>query len=407
MTFEELYQKVITAKAENKALSLPEGTYDKGQLDCLLHPERHPLILRKEECDCTDPACVSACIFHAMEVKDGKVVIHPEACVGCGECVGSCDSGNLEFSKDTVTAIELLKDDKHPVYALMAPAFVGQFGENASVGKLRICLKQIGFAGMVEVAAFADILTLKEALEFTHNMDSPESFQLTSCCCPVWIGMIRKDFKKIVSHLPASVSPMIACGRIVKALHPQCRTIFVGPCLAKKAEAKDPELAGAIDCVLTFQELEDMLLAFRCDFSAAHEEIREHSSTAGRLYGRTGGVSKAVADCVKSIEPDCKLIPETANGVKNCKALLERILKGEMNGNFFEGMACDGGCAGGPKRVLDTKSCTHFINQYAGESPFATPAENPYVADLMKRLGFTTVEHFVEHSSILTRTLET
>ena len=405
MTFEELYQKVITAKAGNKELKLPDGSYDKGQLDCILHPDRHPLILKKQDCDCTDPACVSACIFHAMEIKDGKALIHPELCVGCAECINACKDGNLDFTKDTVTAIELLKDDRHPVYALMAPAFVGQFGENATPAKIRSCLKQIGFAGMVEVAAFADILTLKEALEFVDNIHSPDNFQLTSCCCPVWIGMIRKDFKKIVSHLPASVSPMIACGRIVKALHPECRTIFVGPCLAKKAEAKDPELAGAIDCVLTFQELADLFHVFQTDFQAAKEEVREHSSTAGRLYGRTGGVSKAVGDCVKSIHPDCAFAPETANGVKNCKALLEQILAGNVKGNFFEGMACDGGCAGGPKRVLDTDSCTELINQYANEAPFATPAENPYVADLMKRLGFHTVEDFVEHSRILTRKL--
>lgn len=405
MTFEELYQKVIAAKAKDQALDLQEGSYSKGQLDCILHPDKHPMILKKEDCDCTDPACVSACIFHAMEIKDGNVVIRPKLCVGCAECINACEGGNLDFTKDTVTAIELLKDEKHPVYALMAPAFVGQFGEDATPAKIRSCLKQIGFAGMVEVAAFADILTLKEALEFVENIHSPDNFQLTSCCCPVWIGMIRKDFSKIVSHLPASVSPMIACGRIVKALHPECRTVFVGPCLAKKAEAKDPELSGAIDCVLTFQELADMFHVFQTDFAAAEAELREHSSTAGRLYGRTGGVSKAVGDCVKSIQSDCVFTPETANGVQNCKALLEQILTGDVKGNFFEGMACDGGCAGGPKRVLDTGSYTERINQYADESPFPTPAENPYVADLMKRLGFHTVEDFVEHSKILTRQL--
>lgn len=162
---------------------------------------------------------------------------------------------------------------------------------------------------MVEVAAFADILTLKEALEFVDNIHSPDSFQLTSCCCPVWIGMIRKDFRKIVSHLPASVSPMIACGRIVKALHPECRTIFVGPCLAKKPEAKDPELAGAIDCVLTFQELADLFHVFRTDFKAAAEEVREHSSTAGRLYGRTGRRQQGSRRLCKKYPPGLRFCP--------------------------------------------------------------------------------------------------
>lgn len=405
MTFEELYEKVITAKAKNQPLDLQEGTYDKGQLDCLLHPQEHPMIMKKQDCDCSDPACVSACIFHAMEIRDGKAAINSDLCVGCAECIRACKDENLDFTKDTVSAIELLKDTGHPVYALMAPAFVGQFGEDASPAKIRTCLKQIGFAGMVEVAAFADILTLKESLEFIENRHSPEDFQLTSCCCPVWIGMIRKHFTKIVSHLPASVSPMIACGRIVKALHPDCHTIFVGPCMAKKAEAKDPDLAGAIDCVLTFQEMADLFHVFQTDFKTAREEVREHSSTAGRLYGRTGGVSKAVGSSVKSIHPEYDFQPKFADGVKNCKSLLEEILSGKVDGNFFEGMACEGGCAGGPKRVLDKDSCTELVNQYAHEAPFSTPAENPYVADLMKRLGFETVEDFVEHSEILTRPL--
>lgn len=405
MTFEELYHKVIAAKAKDMPLDLKEGSYEKNHLDCLLHPKEHPLIVRRKECDCTDSACVSACIFHAMRVENGHVTLDPALCSGCSECIKACDADNLTFSKDAVTAVELLKDTAHPVYALMAPAFLGQFGEAVTPARLRSALKQIGFAGMLEVAAFADILTLKEALEFADHADVPGSFQLTSCCCPVWIGMIRRDFSKIVSHLPASVSPMIACGRIAKALHPDCTTVFVGPCMAKKAEARDKELAGAIDCVLTYEELNDLLHVFVVDLTQAPEEVREHSATAGRLYGRTGGVSKAVGDCVKSIQPDCNFSPVTANGVADCKKLLADILDGRADGNFFEGMACDGGCAGGPKRILSTEACTRLINDYAKASPFHTPVENPYVADLIGRLGFSSVEDFVENSAILARSL--
>ncbi len=407
MTFEELYQEVITARAIGGEITLPPEELTEGQLDCLLHPTSYPLVLRQHACDCSDPACVSACIFQAMEVKDGNVVINSQNCVGCAECIRACKDENLTFSKDTVTAIDLLKSSESPVYALMAPAFVGQFGDNSSPAKIRTALKQIGFSGMVEVATFADILTLKEALEFRANVHDPENFQLTSCCCPVWIGMIRQNFSKIVSHLPASVSPMIACGRITKELTPGCKTVFIGPCMAKKAEARDPELAGAIDCVLTFQELADLFQVFQCDFSAMEEEVKEHASTAGRLYGRSGGVSKAVGDCVDTLSTDAKEIfqPVTANGVQNCKNLLEQILSGQIEGNFFEGMACEGGCAGGPKRNIDTAKCTELINQYAADAPFASPAENPYVADLMQELGFIKVADFAKNSDFLTRKL--
>ena len=405
MTFEELYHVVLRAKAHDEKLFLPEGEFLADQLNCLLHPDQHSMLLQNHPCDCSDPTCVSACIFDALEIKDGKAILNEAQCVGCQECIKACKGENLSFSKDTILTLELLKSESTQVYALVAPAIAGQYGSDASLAKLRSACKQIGFFGMVEVAAFADILTLKEALEFHAHMNSPHSFQLTSCCCPVWISLIRKDFQKIMSHLPASVSPMIACGRIVKAIHPECKTVFIGPCLAKKAEAKEPELAGAIDCVLTFQELNDLFEVFQIDFSNITEDVKEHSSTAGRLYARTGGVSTAIGNCVKSISPECFFKPVTANGVKNCKELLEEILAGNENGNFYEGMACEGGCAGGPKRIIETPVCTKEVNEYASRAPFATPAENPYVAELMERLGFSTVESFVASSDILTRSL--
>lgn len=405
MTFEELYKGVMKSKAEGTGLLEELSEEEKDQLNCLLHPEEQPLVWRLESCNCGEQECVAACIFHAMEVKDGKVILNPEKCVGCSACIEACKHKNITFSRDAVRAIEILKESETPVYALMAPAFIGQFGEEATPGKIRTALKQIGFSGMIEVAAFADILTLKESLEFSHNQEQPENFQLTSCCCPVWISLIRKDFRKIVGHLPASVSPMIACGRIAKKLHEGCKTVFVGPCLAKKAEAREPGLSGAIDCVLTFQELSEIFDVFQIDFSAMEEDIREHSAKAGRLYARTGGVSQAVQECVHSFDEHCELRPVFANGTAECKKLLEKVLNGKIEGNFFEGMGCQGGCVGGPKRVLETEKATELVNQYAEGAVYQTPGENPYVIELIGRLGFQTVEDFIENSEILTREL--
>lgn len=405
MTFQELHRTVLKAKKDNTPL--PENLTDREQhqLDCLLHPDEHPLVWKIDSCECTDGKCAAACTFAALEIKDGQVTFDPEKCTGCAKCIEACQNQNLTFSHDSVKALELLKDDVHPVYALMAPAFIGQFGKDGTPSRIRTALKQIGFTGMIEVAAFADILTLKEALEFQHNMKRPDAFQLTSCCCPIWIKLIQKDFNKIVEHLPASVSPMIACGRIVKQLHKGCKTIFVGPCLAKKAEAKEPELAGAIDCVLTFEELDYMFHIFQVDFSEMEGETKEHSATAGRLYARTGGVSQAVTECIKNIDSGCQVDPVCANGVANCKKLLDNILNGTASGNFFEGMACVGGCVGGPKRVISMEQGTQLVNEYAAQAPYHTPAENPYVIDLIHRLGFFTIEEFLKNSDILTRSL--
>ena len=103
---------------------------------------------------------------------------------------------------------------------------------------------------MIEVALLADMLTLKEALEFDAHVKTATDYQLTSCCCPMWIAMIRKLYHGLVPHVPPAVSPMIAAGRMVKTLYPDAVTVFIGPCLAKKSEAREKDVADAIDYVL-------------------------------------------------------------------------------------------------------------------------------------------------------------
>lgn len=132
----------------------------------------------------------------------------------------------------------MLKNKEVPVYATVAPAIVGQFGEKVSMGKLRTALKLMGFKDMIEVALFADILTIREAFEFNHLVKNEEDFFLTSCCCPIWFNMIKKSYPDIYGHLSPSVSPMIASGRILKKLYKNAKVVFIGPCIAKKPRAK-------------------------------------------------------------------------------------------------------------------------------------------------------------------------
>lgn len=403
MTFEDLYEKLIKDKANGKSIDLSGVNYNQNHLDCLLNPDKHSLIWKTKECSCSDKNCISACLFDALEIHNGVISFKSENCTGCNECVIACENHNLEQSRDTIKAIEILKESKDKVYALMAPAFVGQFGIEVTPGKIRAALKQLGFAGMIEVAAFADILTLKEALEFKRNIENNKQFQLTSCCCPIWISLIKRNYTDIVEHLPPSVSPMIACGRIVKELHHGCKTIFIGPCLAKKAESKEKELIGAIDCVLTFQELKDIFEAFQVDFSKLKENTKEHSSTAGRLYGRTGGVSEAVSFSADQLQIKHQLRPIYANGVKECRELLSSILNHDIKGNFYEGMGCIGGCVGGPKCVINEDEGKEFVNQYADEASYHTPLDNPYVIEIIHRLNFHTVDDFLKKSDILVR----
>ncbi len=407
-TFEELYYEVLVRTLKEKDTSFLEKLelYDTHHLDCLLNPQKHPLVWHTKDCDCEDPNCIKVCPFHAIHPgESGKIMIDEEQCAGCSICIQECRAKNLTSSKDIIAALQAIRSHKDLVYALIAPAYLGQFSKEVTPGKLRNALKKIGFDGMIEVALFADILTLKEALEFDKNILSEKDYQLTSCCCPMWIAMIRKIYKDLVPHVPPAVSPMIASGRAIKALHPNALTIFIGPCLAKKAEAKEKDIADAVDYVLTFQEVQDIFNVMEIDPAKMEESEKDHSSRSGRIYAHTGGVSEAVTDTLKRLNPNRKISIKTqkADGVPACKAMINDLVSGNTTANFFEGMGCVGGCVGGPRVLIPHEIGREHVEEYGNAAPFQTPIDNPYVIELLHRLGLETVENLVEKSDIFTR----
>lgn len=415
MTFEMLYNRLLKASVNGgmqEELNLLEDEgYDPYQLDCLLNPRKHPVVIRTGRCDCScdqKDECQSKCLFNALFVnKDGNIDIRSDTCVGCGDCVAHCKAGKLTESRDILPALETIRNAKGPVYAMIAPAFVNQYADEVTPGKLRTALKQIGFSGVVEVALFADILTLKEALEFDQNIHTEQDFQLTSCCCPMWIGMIRKVYSQLVTHVPASVSPMAACGRSIKKIYPDAVTVFIGPCMAKKAEAREADIKDSTDFVLTFQEVQDIFDFAQINPADMREDERDHSSRAGRIYAGVGGVSEAVRMTVERINPhrDVTIKTRYADGVPACKQMLNDILEGNGNANFFEGMGCVGGCVGGPKALIPREEGLESVVRYGHEATYQTPIDNPYVLKLLHQLGLETIESLLKDSDIFVRKL--
>ena len=414
MTFEELYNRLLKSSvtgnfAEELDLVKQQG-YDPHHLSCLLGPENHPVVIRTDACTCDNAKleqCRARCYFDALFIEDGAVSIDPKLCVGCGDCIRNCDAKKLTESRDILPALNALRNAESPVYAMIAPAFINQYSAAVTPGKLRAAFKQIGFAGMVEVALFADILTLKEALEFDKNIQTEQDYQLTSCCCPMWIAMIKKVYAQLIPHVPAAVSPMVACGRSIKKIHPNAVTVFIGPCVAKKAEARESDIADSTDFVLTFQEIQDVFDYAGINLVEMEEDDRDHSSRAGRIYAGTGGVSEAVRSTVSRINPGKPIMVKTrhADGVPACKQMLNDILEGNGNANFFEGMGCVGGCVGGLKALIPRDEGRKNVIRYGAEASYETPIDNPYVVALLHQLGLDSIESLVEQSDIFVRKL--
>lgn len=277
------------------------------------------------------------------------------------------------------------------------------------MGQIRSGLKLLGFKDMVEVALFADILTIKEAYEFNRLVISKEDFFLTSCCCPIWINLVRKNYPDLLKHMSFSVSPMIASGRILKKLYEDAKVVFIGPCIAKKAEAKEPELKGDIDFVLTYRELAEIFKAVDIKLDSLPDDARDEASFGGRSYARTGGVSFSVKTVVNRIAPKrlIKFKPKKIDGVKDCKKILDDLAIGKnINANFIEGMGCEGGCIGGPRTNISVEKALNIVNEFGEDSLIMTPFDNINIIKILKKLGFEKYEDISgnnEINSLLTR----
>lgn len=360
--------------------------------EALMGMGSEPIVLANPEVckECTQANCQTHCPMSAITRDElGRPCIDKTKCARDGYCINACEFGALADKSQFVPLINLLKQNTHKVYASVAPAFTGQFGPEVTPGKLRSALLKLGFSEMVETALYADLITIKEAFEYDEHVKDENDFLITSCCCPIWIKLIENKFPDLMGNISPSVSPMVASGRVIKELEPDAKVVFIGPCVAKKSEAQLPDLKGAIDFVLTFQELATIFEAANINPAEELDDENPLASWGGRLYGRTGGVSAAVGTTVE------KLIPRRAekfnaikvDGIPDCTKLLENIRAGKLEANFIEGMACKGGCAGGPGKIIPPEECTNYINDYSNASHAHTPVENPQVYSILTKLG--------------------
>lgn len=422
-TLEEVVSEILSKDEVDKeglcaVISSLCGTgvdYSENFIDDLKHgiksyETNHKIVNKIKHCsmDCADihgeTLCQKSCPFNAIFIdKEKKTsLINSEKCTDCGFCVEACPSGGILDRVEFIPLLDLIKSDR-PVIAAVAPAIIGQFGDNVTIEQLRSAFKKVGFTDMVEVAFFADMLTLKEAVEFDHFVKKKDDLMITSCCCPMWVGMLKRVYKDMVKYVSPSVSPMIAAGRVMKQLNPDCKVVFIGPCIAKKAEAKEKDLIGDIDFVLTFAELKDIFESLNINpVELEGDPSTEYASRGGRLYARTGGVSIAVSEAIERLFPEKHSLIKTvqANGVKECKGILEKVQNGNADANFIEGMGCIGGCVGGPKAIISKDKGTEHVNVLAENSSIKIAVDSSCMNKLLNNLGIHSVEDFKDESKI-------
>lgn len=361
-----------------------------------------------EACNCVegDRHCATACVVDAISKgADGITVIDRDKCVDCGLCVEACRSGGLVERTQCLQLVEMLRTrQEQPVYAIVAPSFVAQFGNDVSPVQIKAGIRRLGFTDVYEVAMAADVLTVLEADEFLERTEAGEKFVITSCCCPAFIKLVEKHRPNVAHLVSDTVSPMIALGRMLKKREPGCRVVFIGPCLAKRAESKRPELADAIDGVLTYKELASLFEVSGIDLTdepgLAITPFRE-ASHDGRIYAHTGGVTAAIHRAILALRPDAQFHPMRGDGLKQCNQILQEVEKGKANGNFMEGMACTGGCVGGPGTCIRADEGAHKIESFANRAEVQEARANQLASRWANQAGdisaFYSLKHVDEH----------
>lgn len=310
--------------------------------------------------------CETSCAVRAISTDENrKSVIDYDKCVGCGKCKNACPFGAIS---DPTSIVQVLADIQagKKVYAMLAPAFVGQFGNTAKIGQIFATLKEIGFAEVREVSYGADITTIEESREFFDTVPSKRPYMTTSCC-PSFTALIEKHIPDMMPYVSSTASPMIALGRAIKSDDPDAITVFIGPCLAKKREATD--FGSAVDHVLTFEEATCMIVGCGLNvLTAPNIETTTVASKTGNLFGHAGGVATSVKKLADSIRRGDEVRIANRDGLAACQEGLISLIKGKLDCNLLEGMACEGGCIGGAGTLANPKIADRAMTTFAEQS---------------------------------------
>ena len=331
------------------------------------------LTLKKSNCkNCYK--CIRHCPVKSIRFSGNQAHIINNECILCGHCFVVCPQNAKEIVDET-EKVKVLLQSGAPVYVSIAPSFAANY-DGVGIGAMRAALQKLGFADVEETAVGATIV--KTEYERMLREDGRDVI-ITSCCHSINL-LIQKYFPAELPYLADVLSPMQAHCTDIKRRHPDAKTVFIGPCVAKKDEAEYYE--GIVDAVLTFEELTNWLKAENIELA---QQMDHEEESRARFFPTTGGILKTMAQNA----PGYTYM--ALDGVDNCIAALHEIEQGNIHHCFIEMSACVGSCVGGPvmekyhrSPVRDYKAVADF----AGTRDFEVEQPDRFAV----RKSFTVIE---------------
>ncbi len=329
------------------------------------------LTLKKSNCkNCYK--CIRHCPVKSIRFSGNQAHIVGNECILCGQCFVVCPQNAKEIVDET-EKVKVFLQSGAPVIVSIAPSFAANY-DGVGIGAMRDALKQLGFFDAEETALGATMV--KTEYEKMLN-DGTRDIVISSCCHSVNL-LIQKYFPKELEYLADVMSPMQAHCMDIKKRHPDAKTVFIGPCVAKKDEAEHYE--GIVDAVLTFEELTNWLKAENIELK---QEPDFDNESRARFFPTTGGILKTMAQNA----PGYTYM--AIDGTENCIAALKDIESGKIHNCFIEMSSCIGSCVGGPVMEKYHRSPVHdymAVSKFAGEKDFKV--KQPDSLEMRKHFEF-------------------
>lgn len=328
----------------------------------------HCLTLKKSNCkNCYK--CIRNCPVKAIRFSGDQAHIIADECILCGRCFVVCPQNAKEIVSE-VEKVKVMIQSGEPVIASMAPSFIANY-DGVGIDAMREGLQKLGFADVEETAIGATVVKT-DYERLVHEKQKPVI--ISSACASVNL-LIQKHYPELIKYLADTLSPMQAHCRDIKRRNPEAKTVFIGPCVAKKDEAQ--RYPGIVDAALTFEELTEWLEKENIQL----EKKTDHNpESLARIFPTVAGILRTMKDR----NPEYEYV--AVDGIENCIAALEDVAAGHVSNCFMEMSACKGSCVNGPVMekyhpwfITDYLSVT----RYAGDKDF--PVEQPEISELSRR----------------------
>ena len=328
-------------------------------------------ILSLKENNCKDCyKCIRTCPVKAISFAHNQAQILPDECVLCGSCFVVCPQKAKQIRNDVAAVRNAIASGRRVVCSL-APSFIADFHVHR-VEELAQALCQLGFSAVEETAVGAQLVSDAYATAMREHQQSV----LISSCCPTINLLVQKYHPSMLPYMAKVLTPAQAHCTLLKQRDPDCYTVFIGPCIAKKQEADSSPM---IDTVLTYDELRDWMAD--CRVQLPEPAASEAPGMRSRFYPATGGILKAT----EAVEGYRRV---AIDGVENCRMVFEELERGNIRDVFIEMSACEGSCINGPcireHRERRLKGALR-VDAYAGNERYAI--EQP-PADITRAFGF-------------------